>query len=60
MQKEQHCHTRRLVKRILALWQVGNNLISLTFLPLAQLKQRSPITQDPLQLPKASKYPCKP
>lgn len=39
---------------------VGNNPISLTFLPLAQLKQRYPVTQDTLQLPQASKYPCKP
>lgn len=60
MQKKQHCHERRLVKHILASWQVENNPIWLTFLPLAQLKLRCPITQDPLQLPEASKYLCKP
>lgn len=60
MQKEQHCHERRLVKGILALWQTGNSLTSLTFLLISQLKQRCPITKDPLQLPEVSKYFCKP
>lgn len=60
MQKEQHCHERRLVKGIPALWQAGNNLTSLTFLLIGQLKQRCPTTQDPLQLPEVSKYSCKP
>lgn len=52
--------TTTKVKCILILWQAGNNLISLTFLPLSQLKQRCLIIQDPLQLPEASNYSCKP